>query len=646
MILKEFPTIRIDDFRNGESEPQPELCFLTHMHEDHTAGLSRKSYYGPVVYCSGATRAFLLNFRAKAGTGELKYNHLRKEVSGKELISVIEFDKPVEFDLKSGQKVLVTFIDANHCPGAAMVLIQPRQGDGPAILFTGDVRCETWHLNALSHNPSLSPFLANFGGERLISLYVDDTFAAHADPYKDYVENYVGIDSLARMLLQYPEEVHFCLTDSTTGYEEVMISLAQRLNSKIHMDVYHYNMYQLASDFSPLAKRLLSHCTMKLRSKPDKSSGKNINELAPVRIHFCQKNFACPYRDPHSPMAYLKPCNQPPPAILKLQNAIHEYHTVPEGIMEPFEETPNLYKGPDQRYFLCLKTQKFFPLFPWFYFSRHASFSEIGRLKDLVQAQNVRSLAGVPLQIFGRAANNMASEDRKASSLCALYRLPRNSFDTLAGPSALAGDMPLPILPKKAKIQPFQKRLNAQRQRILARHRKAKLTDSDSFCTSSEEEEDCHTALMMLACPMGECGEPMRAVTSASKESSLSKNRTAEYAYDQGRRPPHEGPHFERTSETNGKESSQVQADENRILSKTDGSDTLLDDSSTLPSPPASPKNAETEAIVSCKNIEEPSFIDESPESSGSCSFDALVEKLRVDPDYWFDIKKTCLKTG
>lgn len=46
---------------------------------------------------------------------------------------------PTVIELTPRQRIRVTLLDANHCAGAVMFLIE---GDGKAILYTGDIRGE------------------------------------------------------------------------------------------------------------------------------------------------------------------------------------------------------------------------------------------------------------------------------------------------------------------------------------------------------------------------------------------------------------------------------------------------------------------------------------------------------------------------
>lgn len=80
------------------------------------------------------------------------YKHLRK------LLKPIPLETPTDIELVPGRSIRVTLLDANHCVGACMFLIE---GDGKAILYTGDIRAEPWWVNALTRNPVMLPYACN-----------------------------------------------------------------------------------------------------------------------------------------------------------------------------------------------------------------------------------------------------------------------------------------------------------------------------------------------------------------------------------------------------------------------------------------------------------------------------------------------------
>ncbi|KAG1679991.1 hypothetical protein FOA52_007055 [Chlamydomonas sp. UWO 241] len=90
--------------------------FLTHFHADHYKGLSRKFDQGTIV-CNAVT-AQLVSIKLKVPWSRLL---------------VVPMDTPTEI-----QGTIITLVDANHCPGACMIVAEPPCG--VPVLHTGDCR--------------------------------------------------------------------------------------------------------------------------------------------------------------------------------------------------------------------------------------------------------------------------------------------------------------------------------------------------------------------------------------------------------------------------------------------------------------------------------------------------------------------------
>ncbi|KKK15003.1 hypothetical protein AOCH_003849 [Aspergillus ochraceoroseus] len=237
-FVREFPFIRIDYFRKNPQRPPPLACFLSHVHSDHLQGL--ESFRAPFIYCSSATRELLLRIekyphRINFNNGVLEcrrlhYKHLSK------FLRPVPLNTPTEIDLTPRLSIRVTLLDANHCAGAVMFLIE---GDGKAILYTGDIRAEAWWVNSLIRHPILIPY--TLGNKRLDKIYLDTTFAHTSHAYDDFPSKAEGIAELLRKLEPYPEDIKFYFRAWTFGYEEVWTALSAALKSKANR--YQMGLY-------------------------------------------------------------------------------------------------------------------------------------------------------------------------------------------------------------------------------------------------------------------------------------------------------------------------------------------------------------------------------------------------------------------
>jgi hypothetical protein len=227
------------------------------------------------------------------------------------LAKPLPLDTPTTLELAPGNKIRVTLIDANHCIGAVMFLIE---GDGKAVLYTGDIRAETWWVNSLVQNPVLLPY--TLGSRRMDCMYLDTTFATKSKSYRKFPLKADGIKELLAKVETYPEDTLFYFHSWTFGYENVWIALSNFLGSRIHLDEYRARIY---ASLSIMNKDALTQVGLDVRSdnKYLRESGLQIQEAtalcgfrhgnhiqpgcltsqSDVRIHSCERGMGCPVVD-------------------------------------------------------------------------------------------------------------------------------------------------------------------------------------------------------------------------------------------------------------------------------------------------------------------------------------------------------------
>jgi hypothetical protein len=289
-FVKEFPTVRIDYFRTLPGKPAPAACFLSHVHSDHILGL--ESLKMPFVYCSATTRRLLLRMekyphRINFAKGILEsrrqhYRHLKL------VLKALPLYTSVELELAPKSKIRVTLLDANHCPGSVMFLIED---DNQAILYTGDVRAELWWVNALIQNPLILRYTCGY--KELDCIYLDTTFSTHDDQYRNFPTKREGLTELITKVSQCSRDAVFYFRAWTLGYEQVWMALSNLLRCPIHVDEYQLNLFagivENGQDgYSMFEGPSLSGCSVGNHYHPGCLSGES-----ETRLHSCEPGSKC-----------------------------------------------------------------------------------------------------------------------------------------------------------------------------------------------------------------------------------------------------------------------------------------------------------------------------------------------------------------
>ncbi|XP_061611483.1 DNA cross-link repair 1A protein isoform X1 [Phyllopteryx taeniolatus] len=205
-FYKKIPgtTFAIDAFRYGAIEGVT-AYFLTHFHSDHYGGLTTKSTLP--IYCNKIT-------------GNLVKSKLKV---AEQHVHILPMNTRVSVD---GAQVVL--LDANHCPGAAMLLIF--LPNGQTVLHTGDFRAD----------PSMEAY-PELLGCRVHTLYLDTTYCGpeYTFPRQQEVINFAASTAFESVTL-HPRTLVVCGSYSV-GKEKVFLALAEVLGSKVCLSRDKYN---------------------------------------------------------------------------------------------------------------------------------------------------------------------------------------------------------------------------------------------------------------------------------------------------------------------------------------------------------------------------------------------------------------------
>ncbi|MFS7991806.1 putative sterile alpha motif domain, DNA repair metallo-beta-lactamase [Helianthus anomalus] len=172
--------------------------FLTHFHADHYGGLTKSFCHGK-IYCSLIT-AKLVNLKIGIPWAKIEVLPLNQKIN----IAGVD----------------VTCFDANHCPGAVIILFEPP--NGKAILHTGDFRFN----EDMTKIASLQT--------RVHTLVLDTTYC---DPQYDFPKQEAVIQYVLEAIQAeaFNPKTLFLIGSYTIGKERVFMEVARVLQKKIYV---------------------------------------------------------------------------------------------------------------------------------------------------------------------------------------------------------------------------------------------------------------------------------------------------------------------------------------------------------------------------------------------------------------------------
>lgn len=191
-----YTTICVDAF-NFAKEDGLKYYVLSHFHADHYVGMT-KGFDRP-IYCSPIT-ARLIRHKFKVSP---KYIHAH------------ELNEPFYIS-----NVRVTFFDANHCPGAVIILFE--LPNFMRYLHTGDFRA----CPQMEEIPDLKC-------APIDCCYLDTTFCDATKTFPDQDEVIKNAVSVCRYALEQTPRTLIVCGSYCIGKEKVFLAVAEELNLKV-----------------------------------------------------------------------------------------------------------------------------------------------------------------------------------------------------------------------------------------------------------------------------------------------------------------------------------------------------------------------------------------------------------------------------
>ncbi|XP_035016108.1 5' exonuclease Apollo [Hippoglossus stenolepis] len=191
------------DFWQVRKCPGARLFFLTHMHSDHTVGLT-STWSNRPIYCSPTTATLL---RLKLQVKEQWIHPL--ELGDPHMLPLDDIGK---------ERLTVTLIEANHCPGAVMFLFEGYFG---SILYTGDFR----YTPSMLREPCLRT------NTTIDVLYLDNT---NCDPNRTLPSRKQATQQIKEIIRSHPNH-NVVIGLYTLGKESLLLDLAMEFKTWIEV---------------------------------------------------------------------------------------------------------------------------------------------------------------------------------------------------------------------------------------------------------------------------------------------------------------------------------------------------------------------------------------------------------------------------
>jgi DNA cross-link repair 1A protein len=231
--------IIVDGFQYG-NRALSDTYFLTHFHSDHYQGLDRHFNHG-TIYCSPTT-ASLVRLRLKVQST---------------CIIPLDLNK-VHIIVAGGVSIKVTFLDANHCPGAVIILFEI---SGYKIIHTGDFR---W-TNKMLSSAALSDLARSPTNPKNLVVYLDTTYCDQKYNFPPQEQTILSVLDCVQNEIENDEadktsdkKTLFVFGTYSIGKERVFMSVAANLNMKVYVEPSRYKAMMCFSDWSTQEKAILT----------------------------------------------------------------------------------------------------------------------------------------------------------------------------------------------------------------------------------------------------------------------------------------------------------------------------------------------------------------------------------------------------
>jgi hypothetical protein len=241
----------VDAFRGSflaKTRDASNAFLLTHYHADHYGSLPRDNkYQGPArIHCTPVTAKLLV--RVHGVPSDLVVAHSYGDT----------------WELHGAN---LTLYDANHCPGAAIVVVQ--------VLHTGEYHVHCGDMRYCAAMKTYPLLLQAATTQQTQCVYLDTTYA---NPKHDFATQETAIDSIACQVEQIlAEQKQSCINDNnkitnsdtlillqcySIGKEKVLWEVSERTHQRVHVSDRKLKMLECIQGGNHSSARIAERCTL------------------------------------------------------------------------------------------------------------------------------------------------------------------------------------------------------------------------------------------------------------------------------------------------------------------------------------------------------------------------------------------------
>ena len=230
---------------------------LSHYHGDHYGNLPRDyKYVGPaLIHCTAVTAALLREVHKVPSCFVMEHAY-GETFEILVAVSNEEDSSPPPSSSSPSEPVKITFYDANHCPGAAIILVELE--DGTVHLHTGDMR---YHEKMRSY-----PRLKEAVSKQKLDLVLLDT--TYGNPKHDFVPQEVAIDTIALQVKDLlgskrstDGDTLVLLSCYSIGKEKVLWEVSNRCNQLVYVSARKLEMLKCIEGDDTFSSQIIHRCT-------------------------------------------------------------------------------------------------------------------------------------------------------------------------------------------------------------------------------------------------------------------------------------------------------------------------------------------------------------------------------------------------